>query len=249
MLWDKIRVMPRETHIRCTTTVRTSFTMCQNMRHLASLWQQYTWRLFRVYHAFPPPLFVCNTPSAVRRAPSSHASCSARQTFRIPQVRAVSVRTAIEPTSYLPRKAQEIDMRNESTAYRDLVCFGRGKAPASLKMPLSGNIFGGIRCVLNRFGHGRDHDTTTELPTRFLFCCFWVACMCMMTLRDNWCGATPQVNEWCDDWIDFFAKHRLQKQASMIVQSHKDKQLAARVDELCSVMRERYVEFCLHVVL
>lgn len=64
-----------------------------------------------------------------------------------------------------------------------------------------------------------------------------------MTSRDNWCGATPQVNEWCDDWVEFFAKHRLHKQASMIVQGHKDNQLAARVDELCNVMRERYVDF------
>ena len=30
---------------------------------------------------------------------------------------------------------------------------------------------------------------------------------------DNFCGATPQVNTWCDSWVEFFGRERLGRQA------------------------------------
>lgn len=30
---------------------------------------------------------------------------------------------------------------------------------------------------------------------------------------DNFCGATPQVNTWCDSWVDFYGRERLGRQA------------------------------------
>ena len=33
--------------------------------------------------------------------------------------------------------------------------------------------------------------------------------------RDNTIGATPQRNDWCDDWLEFFRKHRLEYQLEL----------------------------------
>ena len=27
--------------------------------------------------------------------------------------------------------------------------------------------------------------------------------------RDNWIGATPQINTWCDDWCEFWQERRM----------------------------------------
>ena len=32
---------------------------------------------------------------------------------------------------------------------------------------------------------------------------------------DNWIGATPQVNDWCDDWVTFFHECRIQPQLEL----------------------------------
>ena len=34
--------------------------------------------------------------------------------------------------------------------------------------------------------------------------------------RDNWLGATPQSNAWCDDWCTFFAERRLVPQLALV---------------------------------
>jgi fructosamine-3-kinase len=33
--------------------------------------------------------------------------------------------------------------------------------------------------------------------------------------RDNTIGLTPQVNSWCDDWLEFFRQHRLEFQLNL----------------------------------
>lgn len=50
---------------------------------------------------------------------------------------------------------------------------------------------------------------------------------------------TLQINDWSDDWCDFFSKHRLGQQAKMIVEKHDDEELAAKVDRLRVGLRER----------
>jgi fructosamine-3-kinase len=35
--------------------------------------------------------------------------------------------------------------------------------------------------------------------------------------RDNWLGATPQANAWCDDWCRFFRERRLAPQVALAV--------------------------------
>lgn len=38
------------------------------------------------------------------------------------------------------------------------------------------------------------------------------------------CGYIPQVNDWQDDWVSFFAQQRLQHQLSLVEQSHGDRE-------------------------
>lgn len=33
--------------------------------------------------------------------------------------------------------------------------------------------------------------------------------------RDNYCGSTPQPNPWCDDWVEFNARHRIGYQVDL----------------------------------
>lgn len=39
------------------------------------------------------------------------------------------------------------------------------------------------------------------------------------------CGALPQVNDWCDDWVIFFARNRLDHQIQMLIQDYGDREL------------------------
>lgn len=39
------------------------------------------------------------------------------------------------------------------------------------------------------------------------------------------CGLLPQVNEWTDDWINFYARHRLDHSIRLVLQEHHDREL------------------------
>lgn len=61
-------------------------------------------------------------------------------------------------------------------------------------------------------------------------------------LSNTWLESTLQVNDWSDDWCDFFSKHRLGQQAEMILEKHGDTELVAKVERLRVGLRERSVE-------
>lgn len=55
--------------------------------------------------------------------------------------------------------------------------------------------------------------------------------------RDNTIGATPQINDWSDDWVDFFRRHRLGHQVSLAADNGYDlraagKRLSERLPEI-----------------
>uniref|UniRef100_A0A914XQG5 protein-ribulosamine 3-kinase n=1 Tax=Plectus sambesii TaxID=2011161 RepID=A0A914XQG5_9BILA len=39
------------------------------------------------------------------------------------------------------------------------------------------------------------------------------------------CGYLPQVNDWCDDWIEFFVRNRLRVQVDMAIEKYGDREL------------------------
>jgi len=39
---------------------------------------------------------------------------------------------------------------------------------------------------------------------------------------NNTIGSTPQINDWCDDWIEFFRNHRLRFQVQKIKEAYND---------------------------
>jgi fructosamine-3-kinase len=53
--------------------------------------------------------------------------------------------------------------------------------------------------------------------------------------RDNFLGKTPQLNEVCDNWAEFFAARRLQPQIDQLLASEQDPQLNALLSELLSL--------------
>lgn len=46
------------------------------------------------------------------------------------------------------------------------------------------------------------------------------------------CGSIPQVNEWTDDWVIFFARHRLDKAIREILSDHGDRELSEQWSQL-----------------
>ena len=50
--------------------------------------------------------------------------------------------------------------------------------------------------------------------------------------RDNTIGPTPQINDYCDDWIEFFTKHRLEFQIGLATRNGYDlKKEGARLSQ------------------
>jgi len=50
--------------------------------------------------------------------------------------------------------------------------------------------------------------------------------------RNNTIGSTPQINDWCDDWIAFYGKQRLLFQLQLPGARHYGKQLVSAGEEL-----------------
>lgn len=46
------------------------------------------------------------------------------------------------------------------------------------------------------------------------------------------CGAIAMNNEWCDDWVSFFARNRLQHQINLIQENYQDRQVTELWAEL-----------------
>lgn len=46
------------------------------------------------------------------------------------------------------------------------------------------------------------------------------------------CGYIPQVNEWTDDWVSFYARHRLDKPIRSLLSDHGDRELSQQWSQL-----------------
>ncbi len=49
--------------------------------------------------------------------------------------------------------------------------------------------------------------------------------------RDNTIGSTPQINDWCDDWLEFWGERRLRYQADLL--AARGMEMRQMIDELC----------------
>ena len=85
---------------------------------------------------------------------------------------------------------------------------------------------GGGRAVMSRFGEqlARMHRHTTD---RF----GWQ--------RDNTIGSTPQINTWCDDWLEFWREHRLGYQLQLAKRHGMNSRTLQRGERL----QERLADF------
>ena len=54
--------------------------------------------------------------------------------------------------------------------------------------------------------------------------------------RDNTIGATPQINSWCDDWVEFYREHRLRFQIDLAARHGAGAGLVEAVHELMDVL-------------
>jgi fructosamine-3-kinase len=61
--------------------------------------------------------------------------------------------------------------------------------------------------------------------------------------RDNTIGATPQVNSWCDNWIDFYRKHRLGFQLRLAEQKGYGVELAVEGERLAEKLDRFFVDY------
>lgn len=66
--------------------------------------------------------------------------------------------------------------------------------------------------------------------------------------RDNTIGATPQTNEWCDDWVAFWREHRLLPQLELAARNGYRLRGTARLIDHVPVLFTGYVPppSCLH---
>ncbi|CAN0446532.1 unnamed protein product, partial [Hapterophycus canaliculatus] len=49
---------------------------------------------------------------------------------------------------------------------------------------------------------------------------------------NTWCGKLLQINDWKEDWCDFFSKQRLGQQATTILDKYGDEEIATKVEKL-----------------
>ncbi len=58
--------------------------------------------------------------------------------------------------------------------------------------------------------------------------------------RDNTIGETPQINDWCDSWIEFFAEHRLRYQFELAKKKgHRFSQAQDLLDKIPRLFEDR----------
>ena len=51
---------------------------------------------------------------------------------------------------------------------------------------------------------------------------------------DGYCGSTPQPNPWTEDWVSFYARHRLGHQLSLAARNGLDSRIVAAGEALCA---------------
>ncbi len=61
--------------------------------------------------------------------------------------------------------------------------------------------------------------------------------------RDNTIGLTPQINTWCDDWIEFFRRHRLEYQLMLARKNGYGADLDESGEELCRLLPELFTDY------
>lgn len=61
--------------------------------------------------------------------------------------------------------------------------------------------------------------------------------------RDNTIGLTPQVNTWCDDWIEFFRRERLEYQLALAAQNGHSGELQSLGRRLCGGLQALFNDY------
>lgn len=57
------------------------------------------------------------------------------------------------------------------------------------------------------------------------------------------CGYIPQVNEWSDDWVSFYARHRLDKPIRSLLSDHGDRELSQQWSQLQLKVDKFFLDF------
>ena len=60
--------------------------------------------------------------------------------------------------------------------------------------------------------------------------------------RDNTIGLTPQINAWCNDWVEFFRRHRLEFQLELARSNGYGDVLDRPGEELCKRLPELFAD-------